>query len=59
MDFITYQTLAGLSGEKVETLRVWVHRGKMPAPDTHVGSTAVWFPETIGDWIEENRLVSA
>jgi hypothetical protein len=49
---ITYADLQEATGRPAATLRVWVLRGKMPAPDYRVGRSPAWLPETIQPWLD-------
>lgn len=47
----TYVEIAAGTGLPVAKLRVWVHRGKLPAPDFIVGQSPAWLPASIEPWI--------
>lgn len=56
MTYLTYKEIAELTGEPVNTLRVWLFRGKMPPPDYKPArNAAYWLPATIEAWREELR----
>ena len=42
-------------GVQRSTVRAYVARGEMPAPDGHVGRSPWWTPETITQWHESRR----
>ena len=42
-------------GVQPSTVRAYVARGEMPAPDGHVGRSPWWTPETITQWHESRR----
>ena len=51
----TYRDIVRMTGIKLNTLRVWVNRGKMPEPTRHEGyNFAVWDAHEIDPWIREN-----
>ena len=54
MNLLTYQDIAARWNVSVNTLRVWVHRGKMPQPDSRIGWSPVWYEETITNLEDEN-----
>lgn len=44
MNLLSYKDLSEATGISRQTLRNWVHRGKMPPPDVRPnGVTALWY----------------
>jgi len=51
----TYAELSALTGWPQGTLRQWQARGKLPAPDGHVGQTPVWDRLRMEDWVHSHQ----
>lgn len=50
---ITYADLSDAAGVPINTVRQWVRRGKLPAPDYRVGQSPAWLPATIQPWLDK------
>ncbi|MFJ2752655.1 hypothetical protein [Streptomyces sp. NPDC087297] len=46
-----YKRIAEETGLNVDTLRFYNKFGHMPAPDESSGTSPLWFPETITNWM--------
>jgi predicted site-specific integrase-resolvase len=57
--FYTYKQLGAATGIRLGTLRQWVYKGKMPAPDLHIGRAAVWSPESIEPWLSSKPTIGS
>jgi len=56
-DWWTTNDVAAYLGISQSTIRSYVARQQMPAPDRHIGRTAVWKPDTIRTWHEDRPRV--
>lgn len=54
-----YQEIADELGVKVNLIRVWVIRGKLPEPDYRLGQSPGWLEETIRPWINKQKKTPA
>lgn len=45
-------------GEKVNTVRAWMYRGKLPAPTEKLKGGHVWQGEEIESWINDRKGAS-
>lgn len=42
-------------GVSRRTFQTWRAAGKLPPPDVDIGRVLRWAPETIRDWLSENK----
>lgn len=54
-DLLTAADVAELAGVKVETIRMYTHRGTIPPPTRRIGQSPVWKRRTIETWIATRR----
>jgi len=47
--------IAELLDVKPDTVRKWVHRGRMPPPDVQLAMGGVWYSDTVWSWIGDRR----
>lgn len=55
MNVHTIATLADATGLAPVTIRAYLSRGQMPAPDGYLSRTPYWNHDTIQEWIDSRR----
>lgn len=50
-DLLDISAVARRRGVTTSTIRAYLSRGQMPAPDIRLGQTPGWLPQTIDAWL--------